>query len=125
MGRLFPRLICTKNSERFDNDHKVYIEKQVNIMSTASLSNHKDIFDDEITLDEVTIAVKSLRRNKVTDIDTISNEHILYGGTTLWSHITKLFNLFMVCEHIPDNAKQGVIITLPKPGKTHYNKLLF
>ena len=52
----------------------------------------------------------------------ISNEHIIHGGTTLWSHILKLFNLFMVCEHIPDNAKQGVIITLPKPGKTHYNK---
>ena len=105
MSRLFPRLIYTKNSERFDNDHREYIEKQVKIMSTACLSNHKEIFDDEITLDEVTIAVKSLRRNKATGIDTISNEHIIHGGTTLWSHITKLFNLFMVCEHIADNAK--------------------
>ena len=28
----------------------------------------------------------------------------------------------MVCEDIPENAKQCVIVTLPKPGKTHYNK---
>ena len=70
----------------------------------------------------MTIAVKSLRRNKATGIDAINNEHIIHGGTKLWSHITKLFNLFMVREHIPDNAKQGVIITLPKPGKTLNNK---
>ena len=92
-------------------------------MTTASLANHKQILDGDITIDEVTIAIKSLKRNKATGIDTVSNEHFIHGGPTLWSHIAALFNLFMVFEHIPSHTnKRGVIITLPKPGKTQYNK---
>ena len=62
-----------------------------------------------------------LKLKNSTGFDCVANEHILYGGDVLINHLVALFNLFMHYEHIPLEAKQGVIVTIPKSGKKQAN----
>ena len=118
----FSDLYSPKDHERFDNEHKTLVESKLSTMITSSHTNHRPILDDDINIDEVSHAVKSLKRNKSFGSDSISNEHLIHGGNYLCLCLTHLFNLFMSYEHIPADAKHGIIKTIPKPGKKCYSQ---
>ena len=110
----FSDLYSPKDHERFDNEHKTLVESKLLTMITSSHTNHRPILDDDINID----AVKPLKRNKSFGSDSISNEHLIHGGNYLCLCLTHLFNLFMSYEHIHADAKDGIIITIPK----HYQQ---
>ena len=105
----FSDLYSPKDHERFDNEHKTLVESKLSTMITSSHTNHRPILDDDINIDEVSHAIKSLKRNKSFGSDSISNEHLIHGGNYLCLCLTHLFNLFMSYEHIPADAKHGII----------------
>ena len=116
----FQDLYTPKANDNFDDDHKCSVEQSIATMLTASHTNYKHTLDDDITYDEVCFAINSLKRNKACGFDSIANEQLLHGGAIVCSHLTTLFNMFMTSEHIPSNAKRGLIITIPKAGKQSY-----
>ena len=119
----FQDLYTPKANDSFDDDHKCFVGHSIVTMLTASHTNYKHTLDDityDITYDEVCFAIKSVKRNKACGFDSIANEHLIHGGTIVCSHLTNLFNMFMTSEHIPSDAKSGLIITIPKAGKQSY-----
>jgi hypothetical protein len=72
--------------------------------------------DFKITTDEIFKAVKKLKNNKATGLDSISNEMIKSGQNTLVPFLAKLFNLILVTEQYPLDWCTGKIIPLHKKG---------
>ena len=108
-----------KEESHFDREHKVYVENLVKSMHRDNYDKYCAIVDTEFAVTEVRKAVSSLVNKKAAGFDAISNEHVKHGGTSLILILTKLFNMFLSEEHIPCDALKGVIITLPKSGKTN------
>ena len=73
--------------------------------------------EQNVTDDEVFLICKGLNVNKAGGCDSIVYERIKYGGKTLITHITNLFNMIITHEHIPEKWKIGRIITLYKGQK--------
>ena len=117
----FHKQYSPKATNNYDNEHKIFIENELKTLLMKSHENYKEILDGGISETEVKCAVKSLKLKKSTGFDCVANEHILYGGDVLINHLVTLFNLFMHYEHIPLEAKQGVIVTIPKSGKKQAN----
>ena len=119
----FTNLYSPRDNILYDENHKIYIQNSVNTLYQQSYmqSNVKPELDGDVTTTEVKSAVKSLMLKKASGLDCIANEHLKYGCDTLIYHITTLFNMIMHQEHVPNKAKRGVIITLPKSGKKQRN----
>ena len=58
-----------KNLDRFDDEHKLFVENSLQDMAKCSYSNNKQILDDDIALHEVLEAIKSLKRKKSCGLD--------------------------------------------------------
>ena len=48
-----------------------------------------------------------LKRGKNGGHDGISNEHLLYGGSTLTCCLAKLFNSMYTMEYVPHGYEKG------------------
>ncbi len=64
--------------------------------------------------------VKDLPSGKVSGYDGIDTEHIKYGGKMMVTIITKLFNRAIEQAIFPKVFKFGLLIPIPKPGKSDY-----
>jgi len=49
-------------------------------------------------------------------LDEISAELLKHGRDTVSSEFSHLFNLIWHAEDVPENRRNGVIVTLPKKG---------
>ena len=83
----FCDLYTPKNYERYDDQHKLFVERSLSDMTASSFSNNKPILDDDICLTEVVDAIKTLKSKKACGYDSISNEHLIHGGDILNTHL--------------------------------------
>ena len=69
-------------------------------------------------VDEITQICTSLKNNKSSGLDSISYEHIKYGGKTLYQHLCNLFNIYIVLMSLCtlSDWKKSVLILLFKGG---------
>ena len=58
-----------------------------------------------------------LKTNKSTEIDDINAEMIKYSPKIVYQQIADIFNEMAKTGNIPDEAIEGVLVPLPKPGK--------
>ena len=82
-------------------------------MSSQSHSQPNTILNN-LSEDEVYKAIQSLKLGTAPGPDQIQPEHIFYGGATLVTHMTALFNQMVEQEHIPQIFQHGLIIPIPK-----------
>jgi hypothetical protein len=54
---------------------------------------------------------------KAPGMDNISNLMLKRGGSVLWSHLRRLYNLSLTCGYVPTVWKMAVIVPLPRAGK--------
>ena len=74
--------------------------------------------DAYITREELRSAISKLRL-KAPGMDNISNLLLKRGGSTLWNHLRRLYNLSLACGYVPLDWKMAVIVPLARPGKDH------
>ena len=82
-------------------------------MSSESHSQPNTILNN-FSEDEVYKAIQSLKLGTAPGPDQIQPEHIFYGGATLVTHMTALFNQIVEQEYIPQSFQHGLIIPIPK-----------
>lgn len=68
----------------------------------------------EILPTEVYSAIKDLKRGKAPGIDCIQNEHLIYGGSSLYKCISLLFNSMILIGKIPTIWKKDIIVPIYK-----------
>ena len=72
--------------------------------------------DMNITLEEVTKAAKSLKRNKAIGSDFIMNEYLIDSIDIIGSHLCDIFNAILNSGYFPEKWMEGVIVPLHKKG---------
>ena len=77
-----------------------------------------NVWDGEISIDEVSKAVKSLKNNKAAGLDQIPAELLKKGGSDLITSITKLVNKCWEEAYTPRDWRNGAISKIPKKGST-------
>ena len=68
-------------------------------------------FDTEL----VSSVLSKLKRGKAADFVSLSAEHLLFGHPVLPVVLSKLFNLILICNYIPQGFKVSYIVPIPKP----------
>ena len=106
------------NDLRFDDAFKQTVEQEVTLIKQRSktFKTHNAENITPITIDEIKVAIKSLKRRKAPGHDTITNEHVIHGGQRLIRVICKLFCAIQKNENVPKCWRKSLIIPIHKGG---------
>ncbi|MCG7879141.1 MAG: reverse transcriptase domain-containing protein [Candidatus Thiodiazotropha endolucinida] len=115
-GCYFRKLYSPNVSTNFDPLFKVSVDRRVHHI-IEDFANSCQTNLTAFTPDEVSNAVRSLKRKKACGFDCIYNEHLIYGGNILHKELSLLFNDMYSCGYVPDRLKRGIIVTIHKGGK--------
>ena len=89
--------------------------EQASILSTCSnIASTRPDAPELLTVEEVEATIASLSSGKAAGHDSVMNEHIKFGGSSLPPIITLLFNAILLSGYIPVCFRHGVIIPIPK-----------
>ena len=75
-----------------------------------------DILNDIISEEEVSNAIKELKRNKASGSDLLINELFMYAKNELTEYLTMLFNFVFEAGIFPSEWSEGLLIPLHKKG---------
>ncbi|MFI0416588.1 MAG: hypothetical protein ACH255_20920, partial [Candidatus Thiodiazotropha sp.] len=87
-------------SENLDNEHTQH-SNQLNLSA-------------QISVDDITKQLKSLKKRKAPGIDKVQNEHLIYGGRTLFQCLSVLYSSMLTQNYIPFAWKTGLTIPIYK-----------
>lgn len=123
------------------NDDHVIVQHFVNFFSIDNYSNadqnvqfadkfntqHRSYIGDRFTLHSINIEmidkiVTQLTRGKAAGIDTLTCEHLQFSHPIVISALTKLFNLMIMFNYVPNAFGKGIIIPIPKGDKRQCDK---
>ena len=76
--------------------------------------NNSNIILDDITYDELSEAIKTLKNNKASDIDYLPTELFKHGGDVIIEKITELRIIIWSSEEVANDWTKGFIVKLPK-----------
>ena len=89
-------------------------ESKISSLLQESFGNENNILQDEISINDVSSAVKLLKSGKAAGPDGVTAEHIKYAGHSLIKWLHKIFNRIQTLEEIPSCLKEGTIIPVYK-----------
>jgi exonuclease III len=112
----FTKLYSPLDNENFDSKFKEDIENRF-VKCQRENQNIDCYLDSIIEPCEVELACRSLKLNSAGGMDMLTNEHLIYGGQSLYSHLSYLFSCMLMNSTTPADMKIGLLITLLKPGK--------
>ena len=72
-----------------------------NLLYESSKANEDSVLDQDITLEEIDYAVKSMQNGKSSGPDNVSVEHLKYGGPGISRWLKRVFNAIVTLEVIP------------------------
>ncbi len=99
---------------KYDNNFKQAIEQEYQKIANESSDEMDEIMNSPVDFEEVEPFLKKLKIGKATGIDSVSNEHLKYGGPKLKEHLIHLMNGIFHVEKLPKVLKRGVLITIHK-----------
>ena len=70
-----------------------------------------------LSVEHVNNAIRKLQLGKAIGADHISAEHILYTHPIIVTILTKLLNLLVLFQYVPNGFGIGVFIPIPKSDK--------
>jgi len=118
----FEDIYMAKDDAEFDKDHSKVVSGWLQQVIRTDTYFGPNAIGTTIKAEDVTKAIKGLKRRKAPGWDTVQNEHLIYGGSKLISAITTLFNTVLRNEKIPTGWKRGLLIPIYKGnGKSKHD----
>ena len=116
-GSYFKKLYTPSDNIDYDNVFKDNVSEHIKRLNNK-LFNGDYIFNDNynISVDEVTQALKKAKKAKACGDDNIYYEHLIYTGSNVRYLLAKLFTAMLKFSYVPTRMKVGTIITLFKGG---------
>ena len=99
-----------KPDKHFTNTILNKLQSKINSITTTS--------DKDFTMEEILTGIKSLKLNKSSGLDAISNEMIKSGANILSPYLCKLFNHILRSECYPNLWSTGFIVPIYKKGSS-------
>ena len=79
------------------------------LLFCSSFANKNGVLDENLTIEEVERAVKSLKNCKSSGADGITAEHLKYGGPGIPSWLKRIFNSIIKLEVIPTTLNMSLV----------------
>ncbi len=76
-------LSTPKTLPHYDSDFKVEVEKTVSAIDNNEIVWQSKLYEVPLSVQEVTKARNSLKKNKASGWDLLTAEHFIYGGLKL------------------------------------------
>ncbi|MES9882637.1 MAG: reverse transcriptase family protein [Sedimenticola sp.] len=113
----FNELYSPTIDDNFSVQNKQFVENKVKDIlqrdnATANCDNCEITYD--LLPDELHNLLKSLPLGKSASSDSVTYEHLIYGGHRLQQCLHSLFQQLLIQERVPDSFKDGLIVTLHK-----------
>ena len=96
------------------SDYFKMLYSSVNAQTNSNYSEDTQTVSETVDVEDIIQAVKTLKKKKAPGIDKIQNEHIIYGGRTLYMCICNLYNAIIRVNYIPGVWKTGLLIPIYK-----------
>ena len=96
----------------YDNEFKKYVDT---VMERIGGEGNETLTGGPITIEDIN-SLKLLPK-KAPGIDSITAEHVIYGGESFKGVIAWLLNGIINTEFIPPNLKKGLMSPIPKQDK--------
>ena len=90
------------------------LDKKMDDLATASISNKENILDVPFTLEEVVCAMNMLKPGKAWSSEGISAQHLKWGGDSLYLWFLGIVNTILEMDEIPSTFKLGSIYPVYK-----------
>ena len=103
----FDHLSTPKDLDKYDKVHKQEVDRFIE--SKIKQRDIDQFTSDPFTSEEISKAISKLHNAKAPGYDLITTEHIKYAGTKLVEILTKLFNVCINSECVPENFKRRFI----------------
>ena len=117
----YQELFSLPDEYKGDPAFKEMVENYVrNISETNSIG--QTLKGGPFTVSEVNTQIYKLKCNKAPGWDEITAEHLKYSGPVFRGLLTWVYNEIVIMEDIPDYFKKGLIVSIPKPGKSYVIK---
>jgi len=85
-----------------------FLQQRINYCGTALTD--ESLFDFELVGNVIT----ELKRGKAAGLDNLSAEHLINSHPIVISLLTRLFNLMLLCGHVPSSFGRSYTIPIPK-----------
>ena len=85
-----------------------------NLLYESSKANEDSVLDQDITLEEIDYAVKSMQNGKSSGPDNVSVEHLKYGGPGISRWLKRVFNAIVTLEVIPSVLNRSIVVPVYK-----------
>jgi hypothetical protein len=104
----FAKAYTSIDAARADELKAEYVAMRGDYCGTPLMDDH--LFDVEL----VGNIISDLKRGKAAGLDTLTAEHLQCCHPILPTILTKLFNLMLLCGHVPENFGRSYTIPIPK-----------
>ena len=112
----FTQLYSPLEDKEFDKRFKKSVESKFDKYKQDNVNVLSDL-DYDISAEEVRNSCMLLKLNSAGGFDMLTNEHLRYGGSDLYNHLSCLFTCMLQLCTTPNDMKKGIIVTILKPGK--------
>ena len=113
-GRYYSDLYKDTNCHTFDSQFHEEVNNSVSDLKNSP-ANAYSLYP--FLPYELSKEIGQLKSNKACGPDSVYNEHIKYGDSSLHFLLLELYNLMFKYSYIPKDMKRGIIVTLFKGGR--------
>ena len=117
----YEELFSVSSEYKGDQAFKELVEKTVHDISAVNTIG-KTLKGGPFTISETDAQISKLKCNKAPGWDEITGENIKHSGPVFRGLLTWLYNEILIKEEIPEYFKKGLIVSIPKPGKSYVIK---
>ena len=104
---------CSPNSEERNSKlHSEFVELKASYYSGDD--EHRVYSKTVATVELIDHIVNNLQRGKAASVDNLTAEHIMYCHPIIVSVITKLFNLMLYYNYVPNDFGMSLTVPIPK-----------
>ena len=86
------------------------LQQTVDALAMQSLGMEDHLLDASFTAEEVSFAIRKLKRRKAPGPDNLMAEHLIEGGDAVTRWLTGTLNAVIDLESVPDSLKQRVVV---------------
>ncbi|CAC5367015.1 unnamed protein product [Mytilus coruscus] len=110
----FEKLTKTNSNPSFNIDRDNLVK--IDVETIVNICENQEITIQPVTSTEISKRISILKRKKAGDVDGLTAEHLIYGGTELAEYLVTLINIFYT-KHVPEVIKKCLLTPVHKRDK--------
>ncbi|CAC5367012.1 unnamed protein product [Mytilus coruscus] len=111
----FEKLTKTNSNPSFNIDRDNLVK--IDVETIVNICENQEITIQPVTSTEISKRISILKRKKAGDVDGLTAEHLIYGGTELAEYLVTLINNIFYTKHVPEVIKKGLLTPVHKRDK--------